>query len=219
MASRTPRRVVVIGLGRFGSSLALALEKRDVPVLGIDVDPDIVQAHAERLRDVVVADATTHEALEQLEVGPDTRVVIAMSGLQASLLTMTIVSELDVPEVWAKASSPTHARILRRLGAQHVVQPEHEMGSRVSHLLTGQMEDYLEFDDDFAFAKTSVPRFAAGRPLGSTSIRSDYGITVVAVKRPGQEIEYATTETVLEAGDVLIVSGRTTQVDRFAQST
>lgn len=219
MASRSPRRVVVIGLGRFGSSLAIALENRDVPVLAIDNDADIVQSHAERLRDVVVADSTVKDALEQLEVGPDTRVVIAVAGLQASLLTMTVLAELDVPEIWAKASSPTHARILRRLGAQHVVQPEQETGNRVSHLLSGRMHDYLEFDDDFSFAKTTVPEFAVGRPLGKTRIRTDFDITVVAVKRPGEEIEYATTETVPEAGDILIVSGRTGEVERFAQET
>ena len=219
MADRSRTQIAVIGLGRFGSSLILALERRDIPVVGIDRDADIVQALSEQVRNLVVADGTTTEALRQLDIGPSTRAVIAMAGIQSSLLTMTALSELGVPEVWAKASSPTHAKILRRLGAQHVVQPEHEMGSRVSHLLAGQMMDYLEFDDDFAFAKTTVPAFAVDLPLGESAIRRGYHITVVAVKRPGEAIEYATAETVPRAGDTLIISGITSEVERFSRTT
>lgn len=219
MADTRPSRIVVIGLGRFGRALTLALEQRSLPVLGIDRDRDLVQSLAESVREVVVADATAEAALEQLGVGPRTRVVIAMADLQSSLLTMILVSRLGAPEVWAKASSPTHAKILRRLGAHHVIQPEHEMGSRVSHLLTGRMQDYLEFEDDFAFAKTSVPPFAVDVPLGESAIRTHFGVTVVAVKRPGEPVEYATAATVPRTGDLLIVSGRTGPLELFAQAT
>jgi trk system potassium uptake protein TrkA len=219
LADRSRSRVAVIGLGRFGSSLLLALEQREVPVIGIDRDADVVQSLSEQVRNIVVADGTTTEALEQLDIGPRTRAVIAVAGIQSSLLTMTSLAELGVPEVWAKASSPTHAKILRRLGAQHVVQPEREMGFRMSHLLAGQMMDYLEFDDDFAFAKTTVPAFAVGLPLGESAIRTGYGITVVAVKRPGEKVEYATAETVPRAGDTLIISGVTSELERFSRVT
>jgi trk system potassium uptake protein TrkA len=93
------------------------------------------------------------------------------------------------------------------------------MGERVAHLVTGRMIDYIEFEDDFAMVKTAAPREILDRPLSASGVRARHGITVVAVKRPGEEFTYATPDTVLHSGDVLIVSGRINQVEAFADLT
>jgi trk system potassium uptake protein TrkA len=124
-----------------------------------------------------------------------------------------------VKEIWAKAITAKHGRILERIGAHHVVYPEAAMGERVAHLVTGKMIDFIEFDDGYAIVKTRAPREAVGRSLAESALRSRYGVTVVGVKRPGQDFTYALPETMVEAGDLLIVSGPTKRVERFAAVT
>ncbi len=147
--------VVVIGLGRFGRSLALELATQGEDVLGIDGDPKVVASLAGRLTHVVEADATDQEAMRQLSVGEFSRVVIGMGNdLESSILSATIALELGAKKVWAKAISHAHARILTRIGVHHVVRPEHDTGKRVAHLVRGEvMLDYIEFDPGYAFAR------------------------------------------------------------------
>jgi trk system potassium uptake protein TrkA len=218
--ARPSEGVVVIGLGRFGTSLALELLASDTEVLGIDSDHKTVQALAGTLTHVVEADSTDEEALRQLSVHEFERAVIAIgTNLEASILTASLVLGFGIPNVWAKAISHSHARILDQLGVHHVVRPEHDMGRRVAHLVRGRMLDYIEFEDGFAMVRTRPPDALLGRPLGETHIRRDHGVTVVAVKRSGEDFTYATAETVLEAGDQVIVSGRTRRVERFSELT
>jgi trk system potassium uptake protein TrkA len=216
--SRSTSGVVVIGLGRFGKSLAIELMHDEVEVLGIDADPKLVQSLAGRLTHVVEADSTDEETLRQLSVHEFDRVVIGIgTNLEASILTASAVLGLGVPHVWAKAITYAHARILTQLGVHHVVRPEHDMGKRVAHLVRGRMLDYIEFDDGFAMAKTSPPTELIGRALGETHIRSRFGVTVVAVKRTGEAFTYATAETVVQQGELVIVSGRIRDVERFSE--
>jgi trk system potassium uptake protein TrkA len=218
--ARPSEGVVVIGLGRFGTSLALELLASDTEVLGIDSDHKTVQALAGTLTHVVEADSTDEEALRQLSVHEFERAVIAIgTNLEASILTASLVLGFGIPNVWAKAISHSHARILDQLGVHHVVRPEHDMGRRVAHLVRGRMLDYIEFEDGFAMVRTRPPDALLGRPLGETHIRRDHGVTVVAVKRSGEDFTYATAETVLEDGDQVIVSGRTRSVERFSELT
>jgi trk system potassium uptake protein TrkA len=212
--------VVVIGLGRFGSSLALELEAAGTEVLGIDADEEIVQSMAGRLTHVVRADSTNEEALRQLAVPEFERAVVGIgTNIEASLLTTSLLKGFGTKIVWAKAISEAHARILEQLRVDHVVSPEHEMGRRVAHLVRGRMLDFLEFDEGFAMVRTSAPAFLIGTPLGETKVRDKHGITVVAVKRPGAEFTYATPQTVLQDGDSVIVSGATEVVERFSELT
>ncbi len=151
--TKTPSRVVVIGLGRFGISLARELARRGYEILGIDSDPRRVQVLADDLTHTVVADTTDEEALRQL---------------------------------------------------------------RVAHLVTGRMLDFIQFEDDYAIIKTIAPSEAVGLPLGDSRLRSKYDVTVVGIKRPGEGFTYATAETVVHRGDVLIVAGKTAAVERVA---
>ncbi|MGP3972137.1 potassium channel family protein [Streptomyces sp. 6N223] len=211
------QRIAVIGLGRFGSSLAEELMRRGWDVLGIDEDERLVQRYSDFLTHAAVADCTDPEVLRQLGVHEFTSAVVAIgTDIEASILTCSNLLEEGVPNIWAKAISRQHGKILERLGAHHVVLPEHEMGERVAHLVTGRMLDFIEFDDDYALVKTVAPDVATGVPLRESAVRTKHGVTVVGIKRPGQDFTYATADTVVEPGDVIIVTGKTPAVESFA---
>jgi trk system potassium uptake protein TrkA len=207
---------VVIGLGRFGSSLALELTRRGTEVLAIDNRPKIVQGLAGNITHLATADATDIDALQQLGVPDFYRAVVAIGDLEASILTASLLVELEIDDIWAKAVSQQHRRILSRVGAHHVVLPEHDMGERVAHLVGGRLLDYMEVDENFALIKTRPPKEYVGLPLGESGLRRKYGVTVVAVKKENEEFTYATADTELSYGDIILVSGRTDQVERFA---
>jgi Trk K+ transport system NAD-binding subunit len=210
--------VVVIGLGRFGCALALELIDEDTEVLGIDENAEVVQALSGSLTHTVRADSTKEDALRQLGVHEFDRAVVAIgTDLEASILTASLLISFGIENVWAKAISEAHGRILTQLGVHHVVYPEHDMGQRVAHLVRGRMLDYIEFEDDFAMVKTNPPADIIGLPLSNSAVRSRYGITVVAIKRPGEGFTYATHETVVEADDTIIVAGRTRATERFSE--
>ncbi|NEC29329.1 TrkA family potassium uptake protein [Streptomyces sp. SID8111] len=212
--------VAVIGLGRFGRALALELIDEDTEVLGIDEDPDTVQALSGSLTHVVRADSTKEEVLRQLGVHEFDRAVVGIgTNLEASILTASLLVSFGVADVWAKATSEAHGRILTQIGAHHVIYPEHDMGQRVAHLVRGRMLDYIEFEDDFAMVKTSAPADIVGLPLGSSNVRTRHGVTVVAIKRAGEGFTYATAATVVKEGDTIIVAGRTRQTERFSELT
>lgn len=212
--------VVVIGLGRFGGAVAGSLTELGHEVLGIDEDATIVQAWAERLTHVVQADTTDGETLRRLGVQDFPRAVVAIgTDIEASVLTVLALTELGVPDIWAKALSGKHGRILERTGAHHVIYPEADMGRRVAHLVAGRMMDFMELDEGVAVCKARAPAEAAGRTLADCGLRRRYGVTVVGVKRHGQPFIHATPETVVEAGDLLIVAGTAKQLEAFATAT
>lgn len=209
--------VVILGLGRFGSALGQELMRVGVEVLGVDMDPLIVQEHAALLTRAIQADTTSEEALRQIGVPEFDRVVVGIGlDIEASLLTASLLRTFEISEVWAKAITDAHGQILQQLGVDHVVYPEVEMGRRVAHLVRGGMQDFVAFDDDFAMVRCSVPARAVGRPLAAVGLRAEFGVTVVSVHRAGGGWEYATAETVLEDGDEIVVTGATRSAERFA---
>jgi trk system potassium uptake protein TrkA len=210
--------IVVIGLGRFGTALALELVKTGREVLGIDSDERLVQANAESLTHVVQADTTDEATLRELGIQDfDSAVVAIGSDLEASILTASLLLQLGVPEVWAKATSVSHGRILEQLGVQHVIFPEMDMGKRVAHMVSGESLDYIQLDEDFVMAKTEVPESFDGKTLSEMKFRSNHGVTVVATRKQGESYLPSFPETVLQSGDVMIVSGRTSQVEDFCR--
>ncbi|MBG0562579.1 potassium channel family protein [Actinoplanes aureus] len=209
--------VVVVGLGRFGGAVAEQLLDLGYEVLGLDTNAKIVQDWSDRLTHVVEGDATDEDVLRQLGVQDFPRAVVGIgTNLETSVLTVLTLTELGVPEIWAKATSVKHGKILSSVGADHVIYPEVEMGERVAHLISGRMLDYIEFDDGFAIAKVRAPRGAAGRTLADLALRTKWGVTVVGTKRPGEDFVYARPETAVPEGAVLIVAGDTAKVERYA---
>jgi len=208
--------VIVIGLGRFGTAVASSLVRMGQEVLGVDENPDLVQRWADDLTHVVQADSTDDQALRQLGISEFDRAVVAIGNdIEASVLTVLALAEAGVPDIWAKAITRKHGRILERVGAHHVVYPEHSMGERVAHMLTGGMMDYIEFDDEFSIARTQAPAATWDKSLAESAPRTHYGVTIVGVKRLGEDFTYARPETVVNRNDQLIVSGPTAKVEKY----
>lgn len=209
--------VVVIGLGRFGASVARSLVASGHEVLAIDADEEVVQDMAHELPHVVQADSTDLQALQQLSVSDFSHAVVSIgTNLEASVLTVLNLAQIGMQDIWAKANSPQHGRITERVGAHHVIYPEADMGERVAHLVTGKMMDFIEFDDGFAIAKTRAPMETHNKSLAESNIRKKYGITVVGIKRRQQDFIHAEPDTEIKPGDHLILAGATPLIKKFA---
>jgi trk system potassium uptake protein TrkA len=208
---------MVIGLGRFGGALATSLVELGHEVLGVDTDAGLVQRFSRALTQTVQADASDPDVLQQLGATEFPCAVVGIgNGIEASVLTVTALADIGIPNIWAKAISEPHARILDRVGAHHVVSPEREMGERVAHLVTGRILEFIELDPGFALVETATPQELVGRTLTEVSLRSRYGLTVVCIKPAGGTFTYATADTRLGAGDTLLVAGGTRLAEAFA---
>lgn len=221
MARRKRREtVLVVGLGRFGSAVALELEALDHEVLVIDPSERLVQQYASQVTHAVQGDATDPATLLSLGVDELRHAVVAIGDdMEASILATAAIADLGVENVWAKAATAAHASILERVGADHVVFAERDMGQRVAHRVTGQIIDFIQIDEDFALAETGPPRSETGKTLNEAQLRQRYGITVVSIKPAGGNFTYATPETVLDEDAVLLVAGTNAAVERFAATT
>jgi trk system potassium uptake protein len=209
--------VAVIGLGRFGTALALELARGGTEVLAVDSRPDIVQRLSGQLGQIVVADSTDPDALAEIGIGDFNRAVVAIGNdLEASILTTALLAELEIRDIWAKAVSRQQATILERVGAHHVVFPEQDMGERIAHLVAGRLLDWVELDPQWVFAKTKPPKELVGVPLGESGLRKKHHVTVVSVKPENQtSYTHADYDTVLTYGSLIVIAGRPDDVERF----
>ena len=209
--------VAVLGLGRFGTALALELARGGTEVLAVDHRPDVVQKLAGQLGQVVVADSTDPDALTEIGITDFNRVVVAIGNdLEASILTTALLAELEIRDIWAKAINRQQATILERIGAHHVVFPEQDMGERIAHLVAGRLLDWVELDPEWVFAKTKPPRELVGVPLGESGLRKKHRVTVVSVRPEHQtSFTHAANDTVLTYGSVIVIAGRPDDVERF----
>ena len=209
--------VLVLGLGRFGAATAGELDKLGRDVLAVDADPVLVQKWADRVKHTAVLDARDLNALQQIGAADFSVAVVAVgSSIEASVLITTHLVDLKIPQIWAKAISEAHGKILTRIGAHRVIYPEREAGERVAHLVSGRMIDFIRFDDDFALVKMYPPKPIRGKSLTESGVRTKYNITVVGVKSPGKPFTYATEETVVTNHDLIIVSGTNEDIETFA---
>jgi trk system potassium uptake protein len=207
----------VLGLGRFGSAVGRELQSLGVDVLGVDIDPVAVRGAMEDLARVVEADAANIEALREIGAAEIALAVVAIgSSLEASMLATHALLELGVPNVVAKAMTESHAEILERIGAHRVVFVERDMGVRVAHLLVGRAIEYLKLDDDFVLIETAVPAPLVGKTLAEAQVRTRHGVSVVCVKPGGGPFTHAMPDTVLAAGDIIVVAGPPERAEAFA---
>jgi len=211
---------LVCGLGRFGGALARELVSLGYEVLGVDVDEKSVQDYASVLTHVVQADTTDSEAMRELGA-PEFRTAIVAMGtdIEASILTTSVLVDFQIPKIVAKAITRAHGTILDRVGATRVVFPERDMGIRVAHTVTGRAIDYVQLDPGFALVETAAPRAIVGKTLAEAEVRRRYGITVVCVKPADGTFTYATPDTVVQVGDILVVAGETKHAEGFSELT
>lgn len=217
MSAKTRNPVLVVGLGRFGSAVGCALERMGHEVLGIDLDPELVHEHRDVLTQVVEGDATEIETLSRLGCEDFESAVVAIGdNIEASVLVVLGLADLGVANIWAKATNDRHGRILERTGAHHVVFPEQKMGERVARLLNERLLDFISFGDDFAIARLAAPEKIVGLPLVTSQCRQNHGVTVVGVKRVGEDFIHATPDTLILPGDQLVVSGLVQRIEAFS---
>lgn len=209
--------MLVVGLGRFGSAVADTLDTMDLEVLAVDRDSALVERWSKRLP-VVEADLSDPRALDQIGASEFAAAVVGIgNSLEASMLITGNLADAGIPEIWAKAVSVEHGRILERIGATHVVLPESDAGARVAHSVGGRMLDYIEVEDGFTIVKMRPPLETHNFTLEKLDLRNKYGIQVIGVKSPGQDFEYAGRDTVIRPDDLLVVAGDGELLERFAQ--
>ncbi len=209
--------VVVIGLGRFGSSVAQSLVHLGHDVMGIDRDELLIREWADLLTHAVQADSTNTAIMRQLGVADFSHAIVGIgTDIAASLMTLMVLTELGIKDIWVKALTAEHGQIAERIGAHHVVYPEANMGERVAHLISGRMIDFIEFDDGFAIARIHAPASTHQQTLGESMIREKFGVTVVGIKRAHEDFQHATPSSQILPGDLLIISGPTRKIELFA---
>jgi trk system potassium uptake protein TrkA len=209
---------MIVGLGRFGSAAATSLMDLGQDVIGVDSDEKLVQRHAPLLTEAVQVDATDIDAMRLIGAEEVQTAVVAIGNdIEASILAASVLLELEVPRVWAKAVSDRHGQILGRLGVHRVVFPERDMGDRVAHGLVGLAIDFVLIGADFAMAETTAPKEALGRTLAEVGLRRKYDVTVVCTKPPGGTFSLTGPDTILRPDDTLLVIGEKENVERFSR--
>ncbi|HHY11267.1 MAG TPA: TrkA family potassium uptake protein [Firmicutes bacterium] len=202
------KQFAIIGLGRFGSSLARTLAKLGAEVLAVDLDPEKVRAIAPVVTEAVEADATSQSVLTELGVKNFDVAVVAISGFEASLLVTLYLKQLGAGQVVVKAASDVHARILESVGADTVVFPEKDMGRRLAYsLVSGSVIDYIELSEDYGVIEIAVQGALVGRTLRNLDLRNKMGFNIVAIKRDNQVNMYVNPDEPLHETDVMIAIG------------
>lgn len=207
----------VIGMGRFGRSVAATLHQLGHRVLAIDEKEDSLRRIADDVTHAVQLDSTDVEALRGVGIANMDAVVVAIgAAIQESILTTLILKELGCKKIVAKASNDLQGKVLERIGADVVIYPERDMGVRIAHTLSSPgVLDYIEISPTFSIEELSVPDRLVGQTLGRLDLRARFGVSVLLIRRGGQLLISPDPETGLEAGDVLVVVGENRQLTRL----
>lgn len=179
------RQFVVIGLGRFGSSIARALSAMDFEVLAIDKDEPLVKAMEGVVSQAVVMDATDEKSLRELGVQDfDTAVVSMGETIEDSIMITLTLKELGVKQVIVKAQNDLHSRILKKVGADRITLPEREMAEKLAQSLASpKIFDFIEVSDTHGIVEMVVPKKFANKTLTELSLRDKYRVSAIAIKR------------------------------------
>lgn len=200
---------IVIGLGRFGSALAIDLCKQGAEVLAMDRRSELVQQVANDVTHAVVGDAQDKEVLRALGVKDfDCAVVAIGDGLAASVLTVMNLQELGVPYIVAKAHDVTHRRVLEKLGVNRVMIPEQEQAQRLARSLHAHnVLEYIELSGDYGILEVPTPKKWVGKTLKELNIRARLGVNIIAVENDTTTTVSPGADYRIESGDVLAVLG------------
>ncbi|ADL08155.1 potassium channel family protein [Thermosediminibacter oceani] len=211
------KQFVVIGLGRFGSSVARTLYKLGYDVLGIDSNEEIVQSLADSITHAVQADATDENTLKALGIRNfDVGIVSIGDDIQASILITLILKEMGLKYVVAKAQNDLHGKVLYKIGADRVVFPERDMGIRVAHnLVSSNILDYIELSPDFSIVEIKVLPEWYDKTLRELNMRVKHGLNVMAIKRNEDVIVSPGAEDFIKKGDILVVVGKNKDIEKL----
>lgn len=213
------QQFVIIGLGRFGSSLALQLMEMGCEVLGIDRDEDVVEEMSEQLTHVVVGDATDEQLLRSIGVrNMECGIVAIGDDIQMSILATILLKEMGIETVVAKAISRLHGRALEKLGVDRIVYPERDMGIRVAHqLVAPNLLDYLQLSKEYTIAELSVPACLNGKTLSELNTHTRFGCSIVAIHTNNGVLIAPTSMDKVHCDDIMVIIGTNDNIGRFEE--
>jgi len=213
------KQVIVIGLGRFGTSVARTLFGIGHDVLALDIDEKKVQSAVNYLTNAVQADATDEEALRGLGIANfDTAIVAMGSAVQSSVMATLLLKKLRVPYVISRAQNELHGSILEKIGADRVIYPEQEMGARLAHGLTlANVLRYIELTANYGVSKVTTPEFFVGKTLSDLGLGrgGKWGIGVLLIQREKEIISTPSSSEIVRKGDVMILAGQDDQLEQL----
>ena len=203
------KQFVIIGLGRFGSSVAKTLYALGHDVLAIDSNEDLVQEISDSVTHAVQMDATDENALRTLGLRNfDVAVVTIAANIQASVMATLLVKDMGIKYIIAKGNSDLHAKVLYKIGADRVILPEKDMGVRVAHnLVSSSILDYIELSPDYSIIEIESPKEWYGKSMKELSLRSKYGINVMAIKRNNEVNISPDADDVINKDDIVVAIG------------
>ncbi len=209
----------VIGLGRFGLSLATNIENRGFPVLAIDSDKEIVERVKDKLLHVIQADATDELALEEAGIKNCDTVIIAIGdNKEHNILATMLTKNLGIRYVVAKAVDELHGKILEKIGADLVVYPEKERGETLAIQLTStSLIDFIEISPEYNLEEAKVPREFIGKNLRELDLSNKYKIIVLGIKRDEDFIVAPSSEEAFRPDDVMVFIGRIKDITKFSE--
>lgn len=215
------KQFIIIGIGKFGESIATNLYKMGHDVLAVDIDEERVQHIANKVTHAVQADATEEGTLEALGVKHfDGAVVTIGESVQASILITLLCKELGIRHVLVKAQNELHAKVLYKIGADRVVFPERDMGLRVAHsLVSTSFLDYIELTPDYSIVELKAAKDWQGKSLKDLNIRAEYGINIMAIKQDDKVVVSPAADDTIQRDDVLVVIGKARDIYRFQENS
>ena len=213
------KQFLVIGLGRFGTSVAKALCEMGHEVLAVDRDADLVEDISPFVTQAIQADATDDEVFDSLDAGSYDAAIVAMAqNVRDSILISVLCKEAGVPLVLAKAMDDLHAKVLSKVGVDKVIFPERDMGQRVARsLVMPRMLELMSLTGDSRVAETLLPEKWQNRTLEDINIRRNFGVTILAVRRGEAMLTSLRADFELLPGDTLLMLGTETAIDAIEQ--
>lgn len=214
------KQFVVIGCGRFGSSVAEKLSELGCEVMAIDPSEETIQKISDSVTYAIQADASDENALKAVGIGNfDVAVISIGADIQASIMVTLMVKELGIKHIVAKAQNEMHAKVLYKIGADRVVFPEREMGVRVAkNLVSNKILEYIELSDDYTIVEIPPLKSWIGKSLLDLQIRASYGINVIAVKNEDGININVSPNALIEASDLMVVIGHNDDIKRIEGS-
>jgi trk system potassium uptake protein len=207
----------VIGLGRFGLSIASKLFDAGQEVMGIDIDEERIDDGKLSLTHAVVLDSTEEESLKSVGIRNFDYVIVAIGNdMQASILTVMLLKEMGVQKVIAKALNKRHGQVLSKVGADWVIHPERDMGERVAHqLLSPNVLNYIELSSDYNIEEIMVPPSMATKSLRELDLRANYNVNAIAILSNEDLIISPSPDQIIQNGDKLVVIGHREDLNDF----
>lgn len=203
------KQFAVIGLGRFGLSVCQELTDSGAQVLAIDINEDKVKAVAQLVTQAIVANCTLEETVSELKLSDYDMVMVSIGeDVNASILTTLVLKEAGVKSVWVKANDKFHGKILQKIGADHVIMPERDMGVRVARkMLDKRVLEFQELGSNLAMTEVVIGARLMGKTIGQLSLCQDEAIQILGFKRGPEIIQQPDLSRTLEIGDLIIVAG------------